>query len=42
LIGIQLEKSEQAALQLCFDTLGFVYTEETSNPAYQLFTGGQV
>ena len=42
LIGMQLEKSEQAALQLCFDALGFVYTEETSNPAYQLFTGGQV
>ncbi|SMG62214.1 threonine dehydratase, biosynthetic [methanotrophic bacterial endosymbiont of Bathymodiolus sp.] len=41
LIGMQLEKSEQAALQLCFDALGFVYTEETSNPAYQLFTGGQ-
>ena len=41
LLGVQIEKSEQAALQLCFDALGFRYTEETKNPAYQLFTGGQ-
>ncbi len=42
LIGVQLEKKEQAALQLCFDALGFLYTEDTKNPAYQLFTGGQL
>ena len=42
LLGVQIEKSEQAALQLCFDALGFLYTEETNNPAYQLFTGGQI
>ena len=41
LLGVQIAKSEKAALQLCFDALGFRYTEETSNPAYQLFTGGQ-
>lgn len=41
LLGVQIAKSEEAALQLCFDALGFRYTEETSNPAYQLFTGGQ-
>ena len=42
LIGVQIAKSEQAALQLCFDALGFLYTEETQNPAYQLFSGGRV
>lgn len=42
LIGVQIEKTEQAALQICFDALGFLYTEETNNPAYQLFTGGRV
>jgi len=26
-------------LQVCFDALGFSYTEETDNPAYQLFSG---
>ncbi|WP_428357032.1 threonine ammonia-lyase, biosynthetic [Methyloprofundus sp.] len=41
LLGVQIEKSEQATLRSCFDALGFVYTEETENPAYQLFTGGQ-
>jgi len=41
LIGVQIRKSEQPALQLCFDALGFLYTEETKNPAYQLFTGGR-
>lgn len=40
LIGVQLTKSEQVALQLCFETLGFLYVEETENPAYQLFSGG--
>jgi threonine dehydratase len=40
LIGVQIAKSEKVALQLCFDALGFLYTEETENPAYQLFSGG--
>ncbi|NOQ16302.1 MAG: threonine ammonia-lyase, biosynthetic, partial [Methyloprofundus sp.] len=40
LIGVQIVQSEKAALQLCFDALGFLYTEETKNPAYQLFSGG--
>ena len=40
LLGVQIEKSEQTALQLCLDDLGFLYTEETNNPAYQLFSGG--
>lgn len=39
LIGMQIKKSEKAALQRCFDALGFIYTEETKNLAYQLFTG---
>jgi len=41
LIGVQIEASQKIALQLCFDALGFGYTEETHNPAYQLFSGGR-
>jgi len=40
LIGVQIAQSEKKALTLCFEALGFLYTEETQNPAYQLFTGG--
>ena len=41
LIGVQLKPSEKKALQLCFEALGFLYVEETKNPAYQLFSGGK-
>jgi len=41
LIGVQIEAAQKIALQLCFDALGFGYTEETHNPAYQLFSGGR-
>lgn len=41
LIGVQIAAAEKVALQLCFEALGFRYTEETSNPAYQLFSGGR-
>jgi len=40
LIGVQIQQSEKRALTLGFESLGFLYTEETQNPAYQLFTGG--
>jgi len=40
LIGIQIKQTEKRALTLCFEALGFLYTEETQNLAYQLFTGG--
>ncbi len=40
LIGVQIAKNDKAALQHCFDALGFQYTEATENPAYQLFSGG--
>ncbi|NOR81584.1 MAG: threonine ammonia-lyase, biosynthetic [Methyloprofundus sp.] len=40
LIGVQIANNEKVALQLCFEALGFLYTEETMNPAYQLFSGG--
>ncbi len=42
LIGVQLAKNEKVTLQLCFDALGFLYAEETKNPAYQLFSGGRI
>ena len=40
LIGVQIENNEKAVLQHCFEALGFLYAEETMNPAYQLFSGG--
>lgn len=40
LVGIQVEEKQKADLEVCFDTLGFLYSEETQNPAYQLFSGG--
>ncbi|MFA5984574.1 MAG: threonine ammonia-lyase, biosynthetic [Methylococcaceae bacterium] len=40
LMGLQMPKTERKAFQLCLDELGFAYTEETQNPAYQLFAGG--
>ncbi|MGZ8955940.1 MAG: threonine ammonia-lyase, biosynthetic [Methylovulum sp.] len=40
LMGLQMLKTEQQAFQQCLDGLGFVYKEETENPAYRLFSGG--
>lgn len=41
LIGLQMPKSERKAFRQTLDELGFVYQEETDNPAYQLFVGGR-
>jgi len=40
LMGVQMPPSEQQAFELCLDNSGFVYREETENPAYRLFSGG--
>ena len=40
LIGLQMPKLERKSFQECLGVLGFVYTEETGNPAYALFAGG--
>jgi threonine dehydratase len=40
LIGLQLPKAEQDIFQQCLDDMGFIYSEETENPAYRLFSGG--
>lgn len=40
LMGVQMARAEQQAFQQCLDELYFVYTEETENPAYRLFSGG--
>ncbi|PPD03893.1 MAG: threonine ammonia-lyase, biosynthetic [Methylobacter sp.] len=41
LMGVQMRKAERKAFELCLDGLGFAYHEETQNPAYQMFAGGQ-
>jgi threonine dehydratase len=40
LMGLQIASTEQLAFQQCLQDLGFVYKEETNNPAYRLFSGG--
>ncbi|UOA09667.1 threonine ammonia-lyase, biosynthetic [Methylobacter sp. S3L5C] len=40
LMGIQTSHAEQQAFQHCLDELDFTYSDETENPAYQLFFGG--
>ena len=40
LMGVQMPKSERKAFQQCLDSLGFIFNEETDNPAYVLFAGG--
>jgi threonine dehydratase len=42
LMGVQLSKTDKKAFQACLDTQGFEYREETANPAYQLFGGGEL
>jgi threonine dehydratase len=37
LVGMQVPAQDQAALQEFLDTLGYVYAEESDNPAYRLF-----
>jgi threonine dehydratase len=39
LMGIQIPKGERAVFRQCLDALGFVYHEETDNPAYRFFAG---
>lgn len=41
LVGLQIEPAQQADFQACLNALGFGFYEETNNPAYQLFLGGQ-
>jgi threonine dehydratase len=40
LMGIQTTQAEQQVFQQCLDELDFTYSDETENPAYQLFFGG--
>ncbi len=40
LVGIQLEKTEGKAFRDFLSKLGYSYSEETDNPAYQLFASG--
>ncbi|BBA35274.1 threonine dehydratase [Methylocaldum marinum] len=40
LMGIQVPKAEKRAFREFLDTIGFAYREETDNPAYRLFAGG--
>jgi threonine dehydratase len=40
LIGIQAPKWERKDLHASLDEIGFVYRDETQNPAYRLFVGG--
>lgn len=40
LMGLQIAQKEQPSFQDCLEGLGFVYKEESDNPAYRLFSGG--
>jgi threonine dehydratase len=40
LMGIQVPKAERRAFREFLDAIGFAYREETDNPAYRLFAGG--
>lgn len=37
LVGLEVPDDEQSQLQVFMDELGYVHSEETDNPAYQLF-----
>ena len=41
LIGLQMAPAQQNDFHACLNALGFNYYEETDNPAYRLFSGGQ-
>ncbi|MGR9054266.1 MAG: threonine ammonia-lyase, biosynthetic [Gammaproteobacteria bacterium] len=40
LLGVQMPQAQRKTFQRCLDDMGFSYTEETDNPAYALFAGG--
>jgi threonine dehydratase len=40
LMGLQMPDSERPAFEQCLADSGFVYAEQTDNPAYRLFSGG--
>ncbi len=40
LIGLQIAREEHRLFRRNLDDLGFTYREESANPAYQLFAGG--
>ncbi|KJV05092.1 threonine ammonia-lyase, biosynthetic [Methylocucumis oryzae] len=40
LMGLQLPASERKTFEHCLEHSGFVYSEQTQNPAYRLFSGG--
>lgn len=37
LVGVQVEENDQAEFQAFLDALGYIYTQETNNPAYKIF-----
>jgi threonine dehydratase len=41
LMGLQIEFAQKVAFERCLKSLGFSFYEETENPAYRLFSGGQ-
>lgn len=41
LIGLQMREDERNQFTACLASLGFVYYDETNNPAYRLFSGGK-
>ncbi len=41
LVGIQVQEAERPQFLHYIDKLGYPYCEETNNPAYRLFLGGQ-
>jgi threonine dehydratase len=41
LMGIQVPKSERKSFRVFLDEIGFAYHDETQNPSYRLFAGGQ-
>jgi threonine dehydratase len=41
LMGVQVDAEEQGAFRQMLDGVGFRYSEETDNPAYQLFLGNR-
>lgn len=41
LMGVQMPKSERQEFELRLESVGFEYKEETKNPAYKVFVGGE-
>jgi len=42
LLGLQMPEDGRPEFIRCLENLGFVYSEQTNNPAYRLFSGGGV